>query len=382
MLLCKKTGLGKKAFSYKGESVMRLNKHKEMIESLNAFVNENGEYTTVGGSFTDRIGYRYKNLKGTFVVEIGELVDGVVMFLIEYINKEEGEEFSAVVDNLFKGILNFTQQKVNVPFLILGIGENKLKDSWKPIIKEYPLIPLSEKEQNLISLVDIEEIKWSFYEDNRILKDLMPALITFQEDWEDFISCRKQRDLEIELYYKAAKKVLINRDTRIRPLVTSINPIEFAIEDINDKEVYKIQSLESPVTELFNEYLESNKFKWLLDDKIPSNLMNFVNKYRADVDLQLADEVKKSLSLAGWTEDDIDVVFNLLNENDFSDYIYGIKSYKVKKSTIVIKQIEITTELNGKVLTIRLKLNNEEFVIKAENGLPFNSGELSFKKIG
>jgi len=361
---------------------MRLNKYKEMIESLNVFVNESGDYTTVGGSFTDRISYRYKNLKGTFVVEIGELVDGVLMFLIEYINKEEGEEFSAVIDKLFKGILDFTQQKVDVPFLILGTGENKLKDSWRPIIKEYPLIPLSEKEQNLISLVDIEEIKWSFYEDNRILKDLMPALITFQEDWEDFISCRKQRDLEIELYYKAAKKVLINRDTRIRPLVTSINPIEFAFEDINDKEVYKIQSLESPVTELFNEYLESNKFKWLLDDKIPSNLMNFVNKYRADVDLQLADEVKKSLSLAGWTEDDIDVVFNLLNENDFSDYIYGIKSYKVKKSTIVIKQIEITTELNGKVLTIRLKLNNEEFIIEAENGLPFSSGELSFKKIG
>ncbi len=116
--------------------------------------------------------------------------------------------------------------------------------------------------------------------------------------------------------------------------------------------------------------------------KIPLCLMTFVNNYRADVDLQLANEVKESLSFADWTEDDIDVVFNLLNEKDFSDYVYGIKSYKVKKSKIVIKQIEITTEFNGKVLTIRLKLNNEEFIIKAENGLPFSSGELTFKKIG
>ncbi len=246
---------------------MRLNKHKEVLESLNAFVNESGEYTIVGGSFTDSVSYRYKNLKGTFAVEIGELVDGVLLFIIEYVNKEEGDAFSNVVDTLFKGILNFTHQKVNVPFLILGIGENELKDSWKLIIKEYPLIPLSEKEQNLISLEDIEEIKWSFYKDNRVLKDLMPALITFQENWEDFLSCRKQRDLDIDLYYKASRKVLINRDTRIRPLVTSINPIEFAIEDVNDKELYKTQSLENSVTELFNEYLESNKFKWLLDEK-------------------------------------------------------------------------------------------------------------------
>lgn len=360
---------------------MRLNKHKEMIERLNAFVNKNGEYTTVGGSFTDRISYRYKNLKGTFVVEIGELVDGVLLFMIEYVNKEEGNAFSNVVDTLFKGILDFTQQEVNAPFLILGIGENNFKDSWKVVVKDYPLIPLSEKEQNLISVENIEEIKWSFCEDNSILKDLMPALITFQEGWEDFLSFRKQRDLDIDLYYKASRKVLINQDTRIRALVTSTNPIEFAIEDVNKNEVYKTHSLVNPVTELYNEYLESNKFNWLLDEKIPSVVMNFVNEYSANVDLDLADEVNKSLSLAGWTKDNIDVVFNLLNENDFSEYVYGIKSYKVQKSDIVIKRIKITTELVNNTLTIHLKLNKEKFIIKAENGLPFSSGELSFKKL-
>ncbi|MFP3728067.1 hypothetical protein U8V72_23020 [Priestia filamentosa] len=352
----------------------------QILNQMNQFMNKGDIYTAYIRK--DYISYRYNNLSGSITIGVGELINGVLTFIFDYVNKE-GEKFSRIIDEVFKSLLTFANEELNIPFIIGGT--NLLtKEKNKRLLRTNELMRMKNEEKAIFKIEDYD-IKWMYKSKDDVLKGILSKLVSYKKDWEKYTRTRKvinQRNSNY--FFEPLQKYVFIKDVRITPLVNLTGHLTFSIVWDDGKEKLTTNNFKNPVEELLEEYIELNGFKNAVDKRVFTSLHSFVNAYTnvTENSFSVAGELRKRMSAAHWRDVDADAIFNVLLSSNIISISRSLEKRGLENSelSIVEQGLTIKFQVAVQAKTISILYKDHKYVIESSQYFPCSPDNLNFYK--
>ncbi|MEJ1517693.1 hypothetical protein R3O67_31435 [Bacillus cereus] len=328
--------------------------------------------------YSNIITVRRNTLKGTFAIEFAEFVNGVQAVIVDVVDKEVGNEFQLVSEELFKETLEIIESYANQPIVL--IGTIPLSESWEQVLQEHSFVKCNEEEQALVCLEDYNNAEWVFRNENSVFEQLFPSLKNIELDFNRFIKNRNHKEATPEILFKPFQRKIQACNYSLMYSLSSLEPLTLKLTVIGTEYEFDTLFFNNPITSLFEEFHASLRLKWLVEDTVFTSSHNLASVHSRGAITEEAITLQHAALSADWNYDEMDMLFKALTSDQFNDYYddFQLKGNKKESLQLAGFNIKIEKERNG----INTIIQSEDYcyVVKTRNGFPFKAEEVDFEK--
>lgn len=321
---------------------------------------------------------RRNTLKGTFAIEFAEFVNGVQAVIVDVVDKEVGNEFQLVSEELFKETLEIIESYANQPIVL--IGAIPLSESWEQALQKHSFVKCNEEEQALVCLEDYNNAEWVFRNENSIFEKLFPALKNIELDFNRFIKNRNHKEATPEILFKPFQRKIQACNHSLMYSLSSLEPLTLKLTVIGTDYEFDTLFFNNPVTSLFEEFHASLRLKWLVEDTVFKSTYDLASVHSRGAIREEAITLQYAALSADWNYDEMDMLFKVLTSDQFNNYYDNFPSKVDKKESFQLMgfNIKIEKETNG--INVVIHSEDYRYVVKTRNGFPFKADEVDFEK--
>ncbi|MCU7667606.1 hypothetical protein [Bacillus thuringiensis] len=319
---------------------------------------------------------RRNPLKGTFSVEFGEFVNGLPAVIIDVVDKEIGNEFQLVSEELFKEVIEIIESHANQPLVL--IGAIPLSESWEQALEKHSFVKCKEEEQALVCLPDYNNAEWVFRNENSIFEELFPALKKIELDFNRFIKNRNHKEATPDILFRPFQRKIQSCNHSLMYSLSSLEPLTLKLT-VTDYE-FDTSFFDNPITSLFKEFHESLRLKWLVEDTVFASSHSLASVHSRGTIKEEAITLQHAALSADWNYDEMDILFKALKSDQFNDYYDNFPSKVDKEESLQLEGFNIKIEKERNGINVVIHSEDYRYVVKTRNGFPFKAEEVDFEK--